>query len=656
MGVIKKIAFLFLVFFTNKVLAQNLSGVVNVYSKVTYVDATRGMVKLANISGFGQYLGNKVLIIQMRGATMAETNDASFGNVTSINNAGAYEVNQICGFINDTMVFKNRLVNNYNVNGNVQIVIMPRIASNATITAEVLPEPWDEATGTGGVLAIEVPGTLNVLAPINANGKGFTGGSYLKYGTCFLTSGDLGYFYNLNVISITNGGPKGQGIVGLITGKEAGRGNQVNGGGGGNNHNSGGGGGANYGAGGAGGQKTNGSCKSNTPGLGGSAIAAYGYTAANNKIFFGGGGGAGHDNDGYGMPGGNGGGIIYIKAATLNAAGATTALNNITANGVKSNRFIAAQNNTYDYSWSDGAGGGGAGGTVILNVNNYTGNEFMVEAKGGNGNNSEGVGNSNCSGPGGGGGGGAIWFSAPNIPALAGVNVNGGNNGIVQFSGLSCNGQANGATSGGLGGILNNFTELTTGANSAVCGTILNNTAEIVLQGNKLNDVYNLQAQLFVNNNTQKIILQKQIENGSFIDIVQLNTTAAFNYNFTDAVLLRTTVLYRAKLVKQNGSEIFSNTIRFTDSTSNDLQIQVNPNPFVFSGILKITSPLKQNVQVVVFDAAGAKVQVTNYACTGGQNQFPVFWPNLQLGAYFIKAFAEKGGSGQTRFIKATVY
>ena len=71
---------------TSVVWAQttNISGVINTYTKMTGIN--RDTIKVTSASGFSA--GDKVLIIQMQGATINESNSNQFGNVASLKNAG----------------------------------------------------------------------------------------------------------------------------------------------------------------------------------------------------------------------------------------------------------------------------------------------------------------------------------------------------------------------------------------------------------------------------------------------------------------------------------------------------------------------------------------------------------------------------------------
>jgi hypothetical protein len=165
-------------------------------------------------------------------------------------------------------------------------------------------------------------------------------------------------YQDLNVVGYANGGFLARGAPG-------------NAGGGGTQHNSGGGGGSNVGQGGSGGNTfalyrnpptgtcvnfggTFNACDGDLAravgGLGGGTLAA-----SIDRVIMGGGGGAGDANNNCDNPalpqtaGGNGGGIIFLRAGAIAGAGTLTANGQ---NGLPGGR--------------DSAGGGGAGGSVVV--------------------------------------------------------------------------------------------------------------------------------------------------------------------------------------------------------------------------------------------------------------------------------------------------
>ncbi len=380
-----------------------ISGVINSYAKVTSVDYCSKTLGVTTTAGFA--VGDKAIIIQMKGAGIDTANSSGFGDITSINEAGNFEFVTVESITANTIKLKYLLVQNYNPNGAVQLVRVPRYIT-AWVQGSPLTAPaWDGSTG--GVLALEASGAVDINngSSITMTGKGFRGGtlnpgSFIQYNTTEYSSALLS----------NKGGGKGESITEPDSLRTASRGAAANGGGGGNQHNAGGGGGANGGAGGMGGREF-----ANSPtalingGIGGHKLDFKGKYP---KIFMGGGGGAGHQNDGVGTAGVAGGGIVIIKSGVLVGRG-----NIIAANG----------NSQTLNSINDGAGGGGGGGSIFLDVERIT-SPVLIEAKGGNGGN---VNIAQPHGPGGGGGGGLLAVNSTLLLDSINASLNGGNPGVI---------------------------------------------------------------------------------------------------------------------------------------------------------------------------------------------------------------------------------
>ncbi len=408
--------------------STNISGIINTYTSVNGLSGDT--ITVTSSTGFS--VGDKLLIIQMQGATIDETNTTNFGDISSLNNAGNYEFSIVCNVLDANTLIVNGLQRAYDPSGVVQAINVP-IYDNAVITGILTAPAWNGSTG--GVLTFECNGTLTMNDGINLQGAGFRGGTVTTSAySCAWFSDPIDYYYD---ILSGEGAMKGEGIALYIPHKTAGRGAQANGGGGGNDHNSGGGGGANGGFGGLGGERVKPStftCQGISPGLGGKSNT---YSNALNKIYLGGGGGAGHENNpATATAGSNGGGIVIVKANTIIGNG-----NTINVKGVN----ISANS-------ADGAGGGGAGGTVLLQATSYMGT-LAVDASGGNGGNVVNIGPSNCNGPGGGGSGGVLWVNQSSVPPNISLNNNGGANGttISTTQGNCSLGGSNNSTPGNSG-------------------------------------------------------------------------------------------------------------------------------------------------------------------------------------------------------------
>lgn len=363
--------------------AQNdIGGIINRYAEVVAIGSCAGQFEVDDASGFS--VGQAVLIIQMKGADLRIEESPAFGDILDPGAAGRYERGRIAAINGNTVILEREPANSYDPAGDLQLVSFPEY-DDATVTSTLTARSWDGSTG--GVLALEVRGTLRLEADLDVSEQGFRGGL-----SDIIQANDCSFLNNIADYGVdrTNwkGAPKGEGI-GVTVNKENARGPQGNGGGGGNDHNSGGGGGANVTAGGRGGENREPSffgCDGLNPGLGGKPAPA-----DPGRAYLGGGGGGGHENNEQGSDGGNGGGLIFLLAETIES----------------NDRRLLADGGTPAITFGDGGGGGGAGGTILLNAGQINGT-LTIQATGGNGGDIDNRNDDRCYGPGGGGSGGRV--------------------------------------------------------------------------------------------------------------------------------------------------------------------------------------------------------------------------------------------------------
>jgi len=399
--------------------AQTISGVINKYAKVLDIDTCLNQMIVEDVTGFS--VGDRILIIQLKGASIDRSNTSAFGTVLNYGVAGNYEFGSIAAIQGLQITLQNKIVKLYDAASSVQIVRVPQY-TDAIIGSTVTAQRWDGLRG--GVVVMEASSSVALNANIDVSGQGFRGGDSSENSAAPFDTD----YYNSRISS--NGGDKGEGIVGATTTYQSGRGPLADGGGGGDNQNSGGGGGSNGGSGGMGGDQTELRGRFSNGGLGGRAID---YTAAAGKIFFGGGGGGGHENDSRGTSGAPGGGIVIIRTPILNGGGGK----------------IISDGATALEAGADGAGGGGAGGTIVLDVNQINNNPTLSAQGGRGGNNNADTLPNYCYAPGGGGGGGLVVVKGPSVPPS---QLGGGSSGIVTAPNLTCKGTTYGATDGSKGG------------------------------------------------------------------------------------------------------------------------------------------------------------------------------------------------------------
>lgn len=413
------------------------SGIINdVQAPVSFIDYCTNSLQVPNGLENNFAIGDKVLIIQMKGAIVDFNDNQNNGNVLNYASAGNYEINEVrtinFGSIQGIQLTHN-LERQYITSAKVQVIKIPVFEGDVEIQNTLSCLPWNGEVG--GILIFESTGEVIINANINVDERGFRGAGLLPGmpSGCFSNLGFNGY----NCVAPTNcGANKGEGIGLLQDLQNRGRGRNGNGGGGGNDHNAGGGGGAAFGNGGKGGEYGEAFCFG-IGGLGGQAIE---YNNTINKIFMSGAGGAGEQNNNEGTAGGTAGGTVIIIA------------NNLSSNGFS---IFSKGESILDVAGSDGAGGGGAGGLVILDTENVLGN-LTIDMSGGSGGNI--FDTQRCPGPGGGGSGGTLWLRGNSLPNSISLIADGGDAGLhAPNSNAACANTSYGAEPGEDGGVVFNF-------------------------------------------------------------------------------------------------------------------------------------------------------------------------------------------------------
>ena len=590
----------------------NISGVVNSYYQVVEVIPSKACVRLNTVSGLAR--NQKVLVVQMQGASVVTANSSNFGDTTSLNNAGNYEVAVICAIDGDSVFMFHNFLNNYTVSGKVQLVKFAQYYS-AIVTDTVKASPWNNATGTGGIIAITVSTDLTLNAPIYADNSGFRGGAYvLSNGTCFNFPADASaYIYNAASTAPQNGAYKGESVYEItVAGQTGGRGAPANGGGGGNNHNNGGGGGANLTAGGrGGGNSSDTGCQTTLRGEAGKALSSW----SGKKIFFGGGGGAGHSNSSLSASngGGNGGGMIFIHA------------NNIIGNGYK----ITANGGSGGNSLSDGACGGGAGGTIILDMNSWSGSLTIQSNGGKGGDENDDAMPKRCYGAGGGGSGGVIYFTG-STPAVT-ISTTAGVAGSEISRDAGCNAAAP-ALNGSTGSTVSSYTIRQSTDSSSYCLSIAPLPVGLIyFKASIVASNVELQWQM----GNAELVNNFIVEKWSGARWIALQTMTAINtitaYNYIDPHPLPGSNLYRLRIAWSNNIVSLSPTRQVILKFENEKYL-VYPNPAVDQ--FTITGELSPITTIQLSTATG-NICFEKKLITNGRN-LVVDLPVLPAGTYSL--------------------
>ncbi|HVU96518.1 MAG TPA: T9SS type A sorting domain-containing protein [Puia sp.] len=628
--------------------AQSVSGVVNGYYPVTTVNMAVNAVTLTNATGLGP--GQRVMLYQAKGAAITASNTSHYGDVTALNNAGAYEMNTICSVSGNEVWLVYPMLHSYDPSGLVQLLTVPSSPS-ITIAGALSAASWDPATGTGGIVALESSGSIFLNADINVSGQGLQGGALVNYSVppydCNWAADVNGYYYPLPASGFYTGGSKGEGIAATIVNEEFGRGKLANGGGGGNNANAGGAGGGNYGPGGDGGQRSGENffdCHGPYPGIGGAGLNGLGYSAGANRIFLGGGGGSGQENNGVGTPGANGGGIILLSAPAIVGGGGR-----LLASGLQP---VNPGNSDPTQAEGDGGGGGGAGGAIILNATTVTGT-IIADVTGGPGSNSSNHVN-DCTGPGGGGAGGVVWAAGGVFPPAVSAAVSGGLNGVVSSgsSKTSCVGSANGATSGAPGISQAGYVLPTSGG--SLC-TVLANSALLSFTATRADANVLLDWTVTTAADSIKnFVIQRSVDGSHFDPLATVPvSTGQPNYHYTDAAPdTHGQISYRLAWLNPVDVWSWSRIVTVAGQPGPDAaSLRLYPNPAKDQLTVTVISRKTVDATVTISNALGQVLHRQSMLLHNGSNSATLPLGTLSPGAYFL-VLASQGMHLVRSFVK----
>jgi hypothetical protein len=335
---------------------------------------------------------------------------------------------------------------------------------------------------------------------------------------------------------------------------------------------------------------------------------------AGSKIFFGGGGGAGHSN--FTIPnqfgGGNGGGIVFIKAGNI----------------VGNNRKISASGKAGGQALGDGASGGGAGGTIIMSVNSYTG-ALTIESNGGAGGLENDNGTTNrCYGAGGGGSGGAIYFSGAAPPVA--FTATGGMAG-TEMGRAGCNPMVPaGAGSAGIANFNYTYTSSLI-LESSYCAELL--PVELISFRAGYKDGTSVLKWEIAQPETALNFVVERSGDGRTWTVIHLveAQSAVSHYEATDRSPLPKTNFYRLKMTDINLVVNYSPIQKVYIAGGGD-PIKVYPNPA--SGKITITGKVYAD-ELTIYDLSGRLLWKKRIQSR--QTVTEVLLPDLPAGVYLLR-------------------
>jgi hypothetical protein len=602
-----------LLLFSFSINAQTL----NAYAKVSAISGAKTILTVTSVNETSHTftIGGQVVIMQMQDNVIGTntTNIAAFGDLSSIANAGSYEIRTISARSPATgtptnITLSDPLTTTFNIgsNSSVQLITFRNLGTNYTTTTNITGLAWNG--NVGGVIAIDVTNTLTLNHSISANNIGFRGGARSNNNGGSVCVAANSTMYTANNANL---GYKGEGIfLRTDVSQINARGKILNGGGGGGDHNAGGGGGGNYTAGGQGGNGYN-NCSA-FPG-GGLAGIDLSSVISGNRIFMGGGGGGGQQNNGVATAGGNGGGVILLKSGTLVTNTVCGSPVSITANG-------QAANNT---GGNDGGGGGGAGGSIVLQVSNFSVSAtctLAVSANGGNG--------SNCTdgtphAGGGGGGQGVVIYSSvqPTLNVVTTTSV--GAAGRDNSGGTISAGSGAGAVNAGI---------VASAANPLPIELIS-------FEGKMVAGVVELYWKTATEINNDYFVVERSKDAITFNEVGTMkanNTINTSNYQLNDTKPYRGTNYYRLKQIDFDGTYTYSHiiTVEFNDA----IEFSVFPNPKTQqqSLVISLDKDYGVSMNLSIYDVTGKQVH-SQIVDLSDKNEIVLDNLNLASGIYVVR-------------------
>lgn len=175
--------YLILSFFLFFCVINLFSQSVNGYAKVNSISTNTINVSNVNETSDTFEDGEFVIVMQMQDDVIGSntSNNISFGNLSSIQSAGLFDIIDIVshtesGGVPNTITFSRALkfTPNFNPNSSVQVISFPTLGSpDYTTTANMSALNWDG--DVGGVLAFNVDGIFTIGHDISADARGFRG-------------------------------------------------------------------------------------------------------------------------------------------------------------------------------------------------------------------------------------------------------------------------------------------------------------------------------------------------------------------------------------------------------------------------------------------------------------------------------------------------
>jgi hypothetical protein len=122
------------------------------------------------------------------------------------------------------------------------------------------------------------------------------------------------------------------------------------------------------------------------------------------------------------------------------------------------------------------------------------------------------------------------------------------------------------------------------------------------------------------------------------------NSSAALQYNYTDAIPLKGANYYRLKQIDRDGKTAYSSIVNLKGEKVNNLELNVlYPNPATSLLNLSVATPDSRKVTILVTDLAGRTVLTEVKQLVSGDNNIQVPVNKLSSGTYLVKILCDNG-------------
>jgi len=142
----------------------------------------------------------------------------------------------------------------------------------------------------------------------------------------------------------------------------------------------------------------------------------------------------------------------------------------------------------------------------------------------------------------------------------------------------------------------------------------------------------------------------------AFVDskAINGNSSSLLTYEYTDSKSLSGNVYYRLRQIDKDGHTSYSNIIFIKGEKAKSLVLDaVYPNPARSSLNLIVSSPVSNQINVMISDITGKTVQRQAFSIADGGNNLDMNVSKLPAGSYFIKALSKDGSvTSVNKFVK----